>query len=252
MEIGIISLFPEMFNVLKYGITRRAIENKIVNLHFYNPRDFTDDLHRTVDDRPYGGGPGMVMKVEPLLKATQSAKKQLGTKTKVVYLTPQGKLLDQNLAKNFAQEKSLIFIAGRYEGVDERFVDMEVDEEISIGDYVLSGGELGIMVAMDVLTRLIPGVLGDENSASQDSFMDGLLDYPHYTRPEEIDERQVPSVLTSGNHQAITRWRRQQALGRTWHRRPDLLAKQTLSQEDKKLLAEYIDRLNEEKNERTN
>lgn len=248
MNFGIVSLFPEMFTALNYGITGRALEKKLINLHFFNPRDFTCDIHKTVDDRPYGGGPGMVMKIEPLRDAVAAAKKKLGDATRVIYLTPQGKKITQNKLKQFGNT-NFIFISGRYEGIDERFIESEVDEEWSIGDYVLSGGELAVMVVIDALARLHPQALGDQASATQDSFMNGFLDYPHYTRPEEVDGKRVPSVLTSGNHEAIARWRRKVALGRTWQRRPDLLANQTLSHEDNELLAEYIQIMNGEKNE---
>ncbi len=240
MWIGIVSLFPEMFAaVSEHGITGRAVKRGLLELQFWNPRDYTHDRHRTVDDRPYGGGPGMVMMVEPLRAAIRAAREAGGPEARVIYLSPQGRPLDQGGVEELAARGRLVLVAGRYEGVDERLIESEVDEEWSIGDYVLSGGELGAMVMVDAVTRLIPGALGHEDSAQQDSFADGLLDCPHYTRPEEIDGRRVPEVLLSGNHAAIRRWRLQQALGRTWERRPDLLAQRTLSAEEQALLAAY-------------
>jgi tRNA (guanine37-N1)-methyltransferase len=245
MHIDVITLFPEMFAALTaHGITRRAIEKKILSVMFWNPRDFTDDNHRTVDDRPYGGGPGMVMLVEPLRKAILSARQAsqriTGHTSKTVYLTPQGKRIDQQLLSEAANSSGWILVAGRYEGIDERLVESEVDEEWSIGDFVLSGGELGAMVVIDAVTRLLPGALGHDDSAAQDSFAQGLLDYPHYTRPEVVDGRAVPSVLLSGDHQAIARWRLMQALARTWERRPDLLDRMQLDDYHKELLKEYL------------
>ena len=245
MRIDVISLFPEMFNaVTQFGITRRAIENQLLNVEVWNPRDYTTDNHRTVDDRPYGGGPGMVMMVEPLQKAIhdarQACEQAIGTNAKVVYLSPQGKSVDQRLLQDVAVMQGLVLLAGRYEGVDERLIESEVDEEWSIGDYVLSGGELAAMVIIDGITRLLPGALGHEDSADQDSFVNGLLDYPHYTRPEKVNGRCVPEILLSGDHQAIERWRMKLALGRTWSRRPDLLEKLQLTDSQKELLCEYI------------
>ncbi|RKZ67068.1 MAG: tRNA (guanosine(37)-N1)-methyltransferase TrmD, partial [Gammaproteobacteria bacterium] len=212
----------------------------------WNPRDYTSDNHRTVDDRPYGGGPGLVMMVEPLSAAIKNARGEFepGNTPRVIHLSPQGRKLDQKGVMELAQQQHLILIAGRYEGIDERVIDKEVDEEWSIGDYVLSGGELPAMVLIDVLTRTLPGALGHEDSASEDSFFNGLLDYPHYTRPEEIesnknDEQQVPDVLLSGNHEEIRRWRLQQALGRTWLRRPDLLENLNLDDEQQDLLESF-------------
>jgi tRNA (guanine37-N1)-methyltransferase len=207
-------------------------------LQTWNPRDFADDAHRTVDDRPYGGGPGMVMMVEPLRRAIDAARKA-APGAPVAYLSPQGRRLDQQVAAELAQRGSMILLAGRYEGVDERLIQSDVDEEWSIGDYVLSGGELPAMVLMDTVVRLLPGVLGHADSAEQDSFVDGLLDFPHYTRPEEIGGQRVPAVLLSGDHEQIRRWRLKQALGRTWLRRPDLLEGRALSDEEKVLLDEY-------------
>lgn len=240
LEIGIITLFPEMFKALELGITGRAQQRNLINLHCWNPREFTSDKHRTVDDTPYGGGPGMVMKVEPLRDAILSAKQKLGDKTKVIYLSPQGRPFNQGAAKELASETALILVAGRYEGIDQRVIDTYIDEQWSIGDYVISGGELAAMVMIDAMTRLLPGALGDEQSAEQDSFVDGLLDHPHYTRPAESEGQKVPSVLLEGNHHAITRWRLQQALGNTWLQRPDLLERRQLSKIEEMLLSEFI------------
>lgn len=240
LNIGIITLFPEMFTALQYGILGRAIKQQKVKLHYWNPRDYALDEHHRVDDRPYGGGPGMVMQVQPLRDAIIAAKETLGKTVPVVYLSPQGKMLDQTGVKTLAARENIIFVAGRYEGIDERLIETLIDEEWSIGDYVLSGGEFAAMVMIDAIVRLLPNVLGHEDSAQQDSFSDGLLDYPHYTRPEEIDGKQVPSVLMSGSHQAIREWRTKQALGRTWKRRPDLLAKRALTPEEERLLTDFI------------
>ncbi len=241
MHLGVISLFPEMYRIVsEYGVTGRAVSHERLVLDVWNPRDFALDKHRTVDDRPYGGGPGMVMKVEPLQAAINAAKQQLGGDTKVIYLSPQGQVLDQPSLVSMSQRQSMILIAGRYEGIDERLIASQVDEEWSIGDYVLSGGELASMVLIDGVARLLPGVLGDEESAQQDSFMNGLLDHPHYTRPEQLDNQAVPSVLLGGDHEAIRKWRLKQSLGRTWLRRPDLLAMNTLSDEQTALLEEFI------------
>lgn len=241
MDIGIISLFPAMFNALDYGISGRAIKNNLLSLMLVNPRDFTEDVHHTVDDRPYGGGPGMVMLADPLYKAIGHAKAHLGKPAKVIYLSPQGKTITQQDVQLLATRKSMILIAGRYEGIDERLIETQIDEEWSIGDYILSGGELAAMVLIDAITRLLPGALGHIESALQDSFMAGLLDCPHYTRPEEILGKRVPSVLLSGNHQAIKQWRLKQSLGRTYLRRPDLLAKLELDEEQQRLLAEFLE-----------
>jgi tRNA (guanine37-N1)-methyltransferase len=241
MRLGVISLFPTMFDaVTEYGVTGRAVSQGILSLDCWNPRDFTHDKHRTVDDRPYGGGPGMVMKVAPLNDAIDAAKQELGQDTKVIYLSPQGKQLDQQALNQMASRDKMILVAGRYEGIDERLIEKQIDEEWSIGDYVLSGGELAAMVLIDGVARLLPGVLGDENSAEQDSFMDGLLDCPHYTRPETLFDQSVPKVLLGGDHEAIRKWRLKQSLGRTWLRRPDLLAKSTLTDEQQALLEEFI------------
>jgi tRNA (guanine37-N1)-methyltransferase len=212
----------------------------LVTLDIENPRDHTSDVHRTVDDRPYGGGPGMVMKYEPLAGAVAAARERSPQGSPVVYLSPQGRVFDQALAKRYAALPGLILLAGRYEGVDERFIESQVDEELSLGDFVLSGGEVAAMAVIDAVVRLLPGVLGDDESAAQDSFMEGLLDYPHYTRPEVTDGRKVPDVLVSGDHAEIARWRMKQALGRTFVRRPDLIEKLELSVEQRALLDEFL------------
>ena len=241
MQIDVVTLFPGMFKVLSdYGVTGRAIAKGIVDLGFWNPRDYSHDLHRTVDDRPYGGGPGMVMMIGPLREAIRRARHAGDTPARVVYLSPQGRKLDQQGMKELALRERLVLVCGRYEGVDERLISAEVDEEWSIGDYVLSGGELAAMVMIDGITRLQPEALGHSDSAVQDSFVAGLLDHPHYTRPEELDGMRVPPVLLSGDHQAIRRWREKQALGRTWLRRPDLLTQLELDAEQQQLLAEFI------------
>lgn len=240
MRIDIITLFPEMFNALQYGIPDRAQKKGLLELTFWNPRDFTQDPHRTVDDRPYGGGPGMVMKVEPLQTAIHCAQQASKEPAKISFLSPQGQLFDQLAAQQLAQRNRLILVMGRYEGVDERLIQTEIDEEWSLGDFILSGGELAAMCMIDAIIRLIPGVLGDADSAVQESFSTGLLDYPHYTRPEKIADLTVPEVLLSGNHENIRRWRLKQALGRTWLRRADLLQKYSLTAEEQVLLAEFI------------
>lgn len=239
MKIGIITLFPEMFDALNHGIVSRAVTKGHLELYPFNPRDFATDLHRTVDDRPYGGGPGMLMMAGPLVKAIQAAKSRLGLQTRVLYLSPQGRSLTQAGVMTLAKEDSLLLLAGRYEGIDERVTEL-VDEEWSIGDYVLTGGELPAMVLIDAVVRMIPGVLGHHDSASQDSFMNGLLDCPHYTRPEVFEGKEVPKVLLAGNHQAIAAWRLKQALGRTWLRRPDLLKNRILTSTEEILLNEFI------------
>ncbi len=240
MRIDVITLFPEMVReCASHGIQGRAIKNGLLELQTWNPRDYTEDKHRGVDDRPYGGGPGMVMQVQPLRAAIQAAR-AIATAAPVIYLSPQGTRFDQRKAQQLAGLERMILVAGRYEGVDERFIDLEVDEELSAGDYVLSGGELPALIVMDAVTRLLPGALGDADSAQEDSFMDGLLDYPHYTRPEEIDGLQVPAELLGGNHAHIRRWRAKQALGRTWQRRPDLLETLQLDEEQQLLLNEFI------------
>jgi len=241
MNIQVVTLFPEMFSVVSdNGVTGRAIQKGLVQLGTVNPRDYTDDRHNTVDDRPYGGGPGMVMMVEPLRAAIREAKSVLSEKAKVIYLSPQGRKLDQAGLQSLVEHEELVLLCGRYEGIDERLIASEVDEEWSIGDYVISGGELAAMVLIDGVTRLVPGALGHEESAQQDSFMNGLLDTPHYTRPEVLDGVAVPDVLLSGHHKNIEAWRLKQALGRTWLRRPDLLEKLTLTKVQEDLLAEFI------------
>ncbi len=241
MRAAVVSLFPEMFDALRCGgVTARALERGLLHLEIWNPREFTRDKHRRVDDRPYGGGPGMVMQVQPLAAAIRCARESLDSEARVIYLSPQGRKLDQAGARELSRYRSLVLVAGRYEGVDERVIERDIDEEWSIGDYVLSGGELAAMVLLDVLARLIPGVLGHADSAREDSFYAGLLDCPHYTRPENYQGRQVPAVLLQGDHQAVARWRMKQALGRTWQRRPDLLEKITLTAEQQALLAEFV------------
>ncbi|MBP6132385.1 MAG: tRNA (guanosine(37)-N1)-methyltransferase TrmD [Thauera sp.] len=240
----VITLFPEMFAALTgSGITRRAIDRGLYALGFHNPRDFTSDPHRTVDDRPYGGGPGMVMLAEPLMQAIRAARaaqeRALGRSGRVIYLSPQGRRLEQEVVLELAAEPALVLLCGRYEGVDQRLIDREVDEELSLGDFVLSGGELPAMVLLDAIVRQLPGALNTADSAQEDSFADGLLDCPHYTRPERYEDEGVPEVLLSGNHAAIRRWRLKQSLGRTWLRRPDLLAARQLSKTELKLLEEF-------------
>lgn len=240
MRIDVVTLFPEMFAAVRdHGVTGRAVERGIVELRLWNPRDFATDAYRSIDDRPYGGGPGMVMMIQPLRDAINAAR-AAGNGGPVVYLSPQGRRLDQAMVRLQCVVPQLILLAGRYEGVDERLIELEVDEEWSIGDYVLSGGELAAMVVIDAMTRLLPGVLGHENSAQEDSFSAGLLDCPHYTRPDDYEGRHVPAVLLSGNHRDIARWRKKQALGRTFQRRPDLMENVQLSKNDAALLAEYI------------
>jgi tRNA (guanine37-N1)-methyltransferase len=238
MRFDVITLFPEMFDAIRLGVTGRAIDKGLAELVLWNPRDYTEDVHQTVDDRPYGGGPGMVMKVEPLLAAIQAAKAQ-SPASKVVYLSPQGQRFVQATAVAATQTSGIILIAGRYEGIDERVIHSFVDEEWSLGDFVLSGGELPAMVVIDSMIRLLPGALGHAESAEQDSFSDGLLDCPHYTRPENILDQDVPSVLLSGDHEKIRLWRLQQALGRTWLRRPDLLEGRELNKQEQELLDEF-------------
>lgn len=242
MRIDVVTLFPEMFAAVRdFGVSGRAVERGIVQLGLHNPRDYAADPYRSVDDRPYGGGPGMVMMIQPLRDAIRTARGG-DAQAKVIYLSPQGRRLDQAALKEFSTQSHLVLVAGRYEGVDERVIELDIDEEWSIGDYVLSGGELAAMVLIDGVTRLLPGVLGHEHSAQQDSFAAGLLDCPHYTRPEEYEGRRVPAVLLSGNHRDIARWRLQQALGRTWERRRDLLDKRPLSADEQELLDDYLAR----------
>ncbi|MBQ4888631.1 tRNA (guanosine(37)-N1)-methyltransferase TrmD [Shewanella sp. MMG014] len=244
MWLGVVTLFPEMFRaVTDFGVTGRAVKNGLLELQTWSPRDFTHDRHNTVDDRPYGGGPGMLMMVQPLRDAIHAAKAAAGDGAKVIYLSPQGRKLDQQGVSELSQSSSLVLVCGRYEGVDERIIQSEVDEEWSIGDYVLSGGELPAMTLIDSVARLVPGVLGKQASAEQDSFSDGLLDCPHYTRPENLDGVGVPAVLLSGDHEKIRLWRLQQSLGRTFLRRPELFENLALTGEQKTLLAEFVNNL---------
>jgi len=247
MRFDVVTLFPEMIlESSRFGVTGKAIERETVGLSVWNPRDYTQDRHRTVDDRPYGGGPGMVMKYQPLHDAVNDAKQaNQHTDCKVVYLSPQGKQITQQLLMEASQVSQLILVAGRYEGIDERFIDTVCDEEWSLGDYVISGGELAALIVIDSITRLVPGVLGDEDSAQQDSYMNGLLDTPHFTRPEQGEMGSVPDVLLSGNHKAIEQWRMKQSLGRTELRRPDLLENKELTTEQKALLKEFRNEVHE-------
>ncbi|MCH9644752.1 MAG: tRNA (guanosine(37)-N1)-methyltransferase TrmD [Gammaproteobacteria bacterium] len=246
-QIDVISIFPDMFKALQQGITGRALQNKLLSLKLWNPRDFCDDAHRTVDDRPYGGGPGMVLKYEPLKKAIEAAKNSHPAKQrKVIYLSPQGNPVTQRAVEQFSQLDQVILLCGRYEGVDERLIETQIDEEWSIGDFVVSGAELPAMLLIDAIIRLIPGSLGDPQSAQQDSFSNGLLDCPHYTRPEQIDGLEVPAVLLEGNHKAIDCWRLQKSLGKTWQKRPDLIKRRILTEKEQQLLDEYMNEANHE------
>ena len=237
MFIGIITLFPEMFKAItEFGVTGRAVKHNLLQVRCYNPRDFTHDKHKTVDDRPYGGGPGMLMMVQPLRDAIHSAKTDAGDGVKVIYLSPQGRKLEQAGVKELSLNSKMILVCGRYEGIDERLIQSEIDEEWSVGDYVLTGGELPAMTLIDAVARFIPGVLGKQESAQEDSFAEGLLDCPHYTRPEVLDGLTVPPVLMSGNHAEIRKWRLKQSLERTWLRRPELLESLALTDEQRKLL----------------
>ena len=241
MQIAVVSIFPEMVEqVAEHGVVGRAKERELLTLTCENPRDYADDPHRTVDDRPYGGGPGMVLKYEPAARAIHAARGRLPEGSPVVCLSPQGRVFDQAAARRYAGLQGLILLAGRYEGIDERLIENEVDEELSLGDFVLSGGEIAAMAVIDAVARLLPGVLGDDESAQQDSFMEGLLDHPHYTRPESIDGKRVPAVLLSGDHARIARWRYKQARGRRYLRRPDLVKKMNLDREQRKLLDEFL------------
>jgi len=238
--IGIISLFPKMFQIITtYGITGRASKNGLLNLQYWNPRKFSFNKYKSIDDRPYGGGSGMLMMGKPLQKAIHAAKDIAGKKVKVIYLSPQGRKLNNQNIKNLATLDKIILICGRYKGIDERLIKTEIDEELSIGDYVISGGELAAMVLIDSVSRFIPGVLGCKYTINEDSFSNGLLDCPHYTRPKIFSGIEVPSVLLSGHHKKIYRWRLKQSLGRTLKRRPDLLEKLNLSDEQKFLLTEF-------------
>jgi len=241
MQVAVVTLFPQMFEAIeRWGITSRALQSGILELDCINPRDHALDRHRSVDDRPYGGGPGMLMMVQPLSDAIRAARARLGESAHTVYLSPQGRRVDQAVIAELAAREQLILVCGRYEGVDERLLEREVDEELSVGDFVLSGGEVAAMLLVEAMTRLLPGALGHEESASRDSFADGLLDCPHYTRPEVSDGLRVPAVLLSGDHEAIRRWRLKQALGRTWQRRPDLLRATQLDEEQRGLLEEFV------------
>jgi len=241
MRFDVVTIFPEMvLDSAMNGVTGRAIKQGIVSLSVWNPRNYTSDRHKTVDDRPYGGGPGMVMKYQPLKDAIDNAKDSVDARrVKVVYLSPQGKPVTQQLLNESVALDQLILVAGRYEGIDERFIEHECEEEWSLGDFVISGGELAALVVIDGVSRLLPGVLGGDESAQQDSHMYGLLDCPHYTRPEVIAGKKVPDVLLSGNHKGIERWRLQQSLGRTWQKRPDLLLNKELTAEQQALLEEF-------------
>lgn len=241
MWFGIVSLFPEMFQALDVGITGRAMKDRLLTIQHWNPRDFALDKHKSVDDRPYGGGPGMVMMAEPLRAAIHAAKQAAPQTPTVIYLSPQGRLLDQEGVAEITAKQNVILIAGRYEGIDERIIEQEVDEEWSIGDYILTGGELAAMVTIDAVSRLIPGTVGDQDSVMQDSLTTGLLKYAQYTRPEIDQGVSVPDVLMSGNHQLIERWRLKQSLGKTWLKRPDLLGKKPLTEEESALLTEFIE-----------
>ncbi|KUM03652.1 tRNA (guanosine(37)-N1)-methyltransferase TrmD [Chromobacterium subtsugae] len=244
MQIDAVTLFPEMFDsIARFGVSQRALDLNLWGFKAWNPRDFTHDNYRRVDDRPYGGGPGMVMQIEPLEQAIASARNRQQAagveRSHVIYLSPQGARLSHAKAVELSQRPGLILLCGRYEGIDERLIETAVDEEISIGDYVLSGGELPAMVLTDAVVRLLPGALNDAQSAYEDSFVDGLLDCPHYTRPEEYRGMRVPDVLLSGNHALIAKWRLKQSLGRTWKRRPELLQDRVLTKQESRLLAEY-------------
>jgi tRNA (guanine37-N1)-methyltransferase len=240
MRIAVVSLFPQMIReALRVGVVGRALERGVFEVEYFDPRDYTADVHRTVDDRPYGGGPGMVLKVEPMRSAVRNAMGLMPTGSRRVYLGADGRRFEQKMAREAIGWPGLVLVAGRYEGVDERFIEREIDEQWSIGDYVLSGGELPVLVVIDALVRLMPGTLGSSESAQQESFSDGLVDWPHYTRPQGLDGHEVPAVLASGDHAAIHRWRLQQALGRTWLRRPELLERRGMSDEERELLEEF-------------
>ncbi len=241
MWFGLITLFPEMFTALNSGVSGRAIKEKILELEFWSPRDFATDKHQSVDDKPFGGGPGMVMMPEPLQAAIQAARAAAKTPPTVIYLSPQGHRFDQKAAERFATLQSIILVSGRYEGIDERIIESEIDEEWSIGDYIVTGGELPAMVMIDAVSRLLPGTVGDDQSVLQDSLTTGLLKYPQYTRPEVFGSMAVPPIVMSGHHANLKRWRLKQSLGRTWLRRPDLLAKKALTKEEQALLDEFID-----------
>jgi len=250
MEFRVVTLFPQFVaTATDFGVCGRAVQRGLIGIDTVDPRRFAGDTHRTVDDRPYGGGPGMVLKVEPVRAAIGEARATLPAGSPVVFLTPQGRRFDQAVARQFATLPGIALVAGRYEGFDERLLDAEADDEVSLGDFVLSGGEIAAVAVIDAVARLLPGTLGDEASAEQDSFMDGLLDCPHYTRPEAIDGRVVPRVLLEGNHEAIRLWRLQQALGRTYLRRPDLLDGRELNVEEQRLLREFLEERDSESGE---
>lgn len=240
MRVDVITIFPDMFQaVTNYGITRRAVEQGRLSVHCWNPRDFAKGRYRAVDDRPYGGGPGMVMMAAPLAATMKAIRRRVGSEPPLIYLSPQGQTLQHNAVLGLSARQGMVLLAGRYEGIDERFLDRYVDNEYSIGDYVISGGELAAMVVIDAVSRYLPGVLGNAESALQDSFTNGLFDCPHYTRPEEFEDLRVPQVLLRGNHEDIRRWRVKQSLGRTWLRQPELLKSAKLNGEQKALLEEF-------------
>ncbi len=241
MRFDVVTLFPDMLaTITDFGVTGRACRQGLIEVNTWNPRDYTHDKHRTVDDRPFGGGPGMLMKIQPLRDAIQAARAAAGPDTTVIYLSPQGRRLDQAGVRELATRKKLVLVAGRYEGIDERLVAEEIDEEWSLGDFVLSGGELPAMTLIDAVSRFVPGTLGHQDSAQKDSFAEGLLDCPHYTRPEVFEGHAVPEVLLSGNHEHIRQWRLKQSLGRTWLRRPDLLKDRMVTDEEERLLSAFI------------
>ena len=247
MKFNVITIFPEQLKkTLEFGVIGKAIEKKIIELNFIDPREFSDNDYGSIDDKAYGGGPGMVMQAEPILSSIEKAKKESKNNIKTVFLTPQGEQYTQKHAEDFMQDNEIIIVSGRYEGFDERVIGLTKNSvEVSIGDYVLSGGEIASSVIIDSITRLIPGVLGDDQSAAQDSFTSGLLDHPHYTRPEIIRDKEVPNVLLSGNHKAIKRWRLKQSIVTTFKKRPDLLKKRKLSKDEQQLLDEYLEELDE-------
>lgn len=242
MQIQVVTLFPEMVSsTISVGICGRALARGLAAVGVVNPRDFAGDLHKTVDDRPYGGGPGMVLRYQPLRAAVRHARSKLPPASRTVFLSPQGRRFDEDLAQQMVAWPGLVLVAGRYEGLDQRLIDAEAEEEISIGDFVLSGGEIAALAVIDALVRLLPGALGDGASAQQDSFMGNLLDCPHFTRPECVDGRLVPEILLQGDHAAVRRWRLREALGRTFLRRPEVLARRQLSGEERALLREYLE-----------
>ena len=247
MKFNVITIFPDqLLQTLEFGVIGRAIKNKIIELNFIDPREFSDNDYGSIDDKAYGGGPGMVMQVEPILSSIEKVKKESKNNIQTVFLSPQGEQYTQQHAELFMKQSEIIIVSGRYEGFDERVIGLTKNSvEISIGDYVLSGGEIAASVIIDSITRLIPGVLGDEQSAVQDSFTSGLLDHPHYTRPEIIRDKEVPNVLLSGNHEAIKRWRLKQSIVTTFKKRPDLLKQRKLSKDEQKLLDEYLEELEE-------